>query len=78
MQPNVLACQGLYISNLWVNVQESRHFQPAIYAVFHEESESELENHQILHPEEEIKKTDLMKFIIPNLFFNFGFLNKTM
>ena len=31
-------------------------FQPAMYIVFHEESESELKNYEIPHTEENIKK----------------------
>ena len=30
---------------------DSRHFQQSKYAVFHEESESEVKNHQFLEPE---------------------------
>ena len=35
---------------------DSRCFQVAIYAVFHEESESAVRIDQFLHPEEKIKK----------------------
>ena len=41
---------------VWVNIQDPRHFQLAIYTVFHAESESVVRIDQILHPEEKIKK----------------------
>ena len=48
--------QSLEISYFWLRIQDSRHFQLAIYTVFHEESESAVRIDQILHPEEKIKK----------------------
>ena len=42
--------------SLWVLIQSliPRRFHLTIYRVFHEESESELKNYQIPHPEEKI------------------------
>ena len=48
--------QSLEISYFWLRIQGSRHFQLAVYTVFHEESESAVRIDQILHPEEKLKK----------------------
>ena len=37
-------------------MKDSRHFQLAIYTVFHAESESAVRIEQFLHPEEKIEK----------------------
>ena len=44
----------------------SRRFHLTIYRVFHEESESELKNDQILHPEEKIMKNRPHKIMKKN------------
>ena len=43
---------------------DSRCFQVAVYAVFHEESESAVRIDQFLHPEEKIKKNQAMRVSI--------------
>ena len=48
--------QSLEISYFWVKIKDSRHFQLAIYTVFHAESEFAVRIEQFLHPEEKIKK----------------------
>ena len=52
----LLGARVLEISYSWTRFWDSRHFQVAIYAVFHEESESAVRIDQFLHPEEKIKK----------------------
>ena len=42
--------QGLDFLRFWARFWDSRHSQVAIYTVFHEESESEVEKCQILEP----------------------------
>ena len=56
--------QSLEISYFWLRIQDSGHFQPAIYTVFDEESESAVRIDQILHPEEKIKKNRPMRVSI--------------
>ena len=58
--------QGLEISYLLVTIQDYRHFQLAIYTVFHAESESAVRIDQSLHPEEKIKKNQPMRVSISN------------
>ena len=56
--------QSLDISYFWVKIKDSRHFQLAIYTVFHAESESAVRIDQFLHPEEKIKKNRPMRVSI--------------
>ena len=49
--------QSLQICYFCATIKDSRHFQLAIYTVFHAESESAVRIEQILHPEEKIKET---------------------
>ena len=56
--------QSLDISYSWVKIKDSRHFQLAIYTVFHAESESAVRIDQFLHPEEKIKKNQPMRVSI--------------
>ena len=48
--------QSLEICYFYFKIKDSRHFQPAMYTVFHAESESAVRIDQFLHPEEKIKK----------------------
>ncbi len=52
----IFLCESLDISHFWVEIQDSRHVQLAIYTVFLEESESAVRIYQFLHPEEKTKK----------------------
>ena len=56
-----------------------RRFHLTVYRVFHQESESELKNYQILQPYAAffLGKTDLIKIMSPDAFFNFGLWDKT-
>ena len=56
--------QSLDISYCWVKINDSRHFQLAIYTVFHAESESAVRIDRFLHPEEKIKKHQPMRVSI--------------
>ena len=49
-------CESLGISYFCIIFLDSRHVQLAIYAAFHEESESAVRIDKFLHPEEKIKK----------------------
>ena len=49
-------CESLGISYCLIKFPDSRHVQLAIYAVFHEESESAVRIEKFLHLGEEIKK----------------------
>ena len=53
--------QSLDISYSWVKIKDSRHFQLAIYTVFHAESESAVRIDQFLHPEAKIKNNGPMR-----------------
>ena len=48
--------QKIKIYDFWTKFLDSRCFQVATYAVFHEESESAVRIDQFLHPEEKIQK----------------------
>ena len=56
--------QSLDISCFGVKIKDSSHFQLATYTVFHAESESAVRIDQFLHPEEKIKKNQLMRVSI--------------
>ena len=56
--------QSLAFSYFWIEIQDSRHFQLAIYTVVHAESESAVRIEQFLHPEEKIKKNQPMRVSI--------------
>ena len=56
--------QSLDISYSSVKIKDSRHFQLAIYSVFHAESESAARIDQFLHPEEKNKKNQPMRISI--------------
>ena len=58
--------QSLGIPYFWVKIKDSRHFQLAIYTVFHAESECAARIDQFLHPEEKIRKNNLceLRFLI--------------
>ena len=52
----IFLCKSLEISYFWTKFPASRHAQLAIYAAFHEESESAVRIDQFLHPGEKINK----------------------
>ena len=53
--------QSLDMSYLWVKNKDCRHFQLAIWTVFHAESESAVRIDKFLHPEEKLKKNQPMR-----------------
>ena len=46
----IFRSESLDISYFWIKIKDSRHFQLAIYTVFHEESESEVKKCKKLQP----------------------------
>ena len=56
--------QSMDISDVLINNQDSRHFQLAICAVFHAESESAVRIDQFLHPGWKIKNNGSVRVTI--------------
>ena len=47
----IFRCQSLEFSYFWAKIQDSRHFQLAIYTVFDEESDFQVKIEQFRRPE---------------------------